>query len=571
MSDLTPQQQAVVDAPMAPLCVIACAGSGKTKTAVQRLARMRRILGSARGRIALLSFSNVAVETFRGAYEVLARELPAGAGRSRVEVNTLDAFIAGNVLRPYGHRPMKAQQSAYLVSGKEQFLAAFTFLATYPRPITDLRLRIRGGEESFFYEHNDTRYDVATRHALDVIDRFGKTGAYTHELGRYWAYRVLKENPEITRVLARRYPYIIIDEAQDIGSVHEAILERLISAGSCVSLIGDPNQGIYDFAGANGQFLRDYHLREGVQRYPLQRNFRSVPAIVALANGLCGRGDEPERPAPSTLHGAFFVGYKRGEIPRLLERFKSGMAAAGADHSRSAILCRNRSQVALVRGDHPPSGIGVVKQFATAALERDNQHDYLAAFRTVVIAVQALLDKPPEDLVSRLTQPGRFPGDRALRKTIWAFTRDVHTGLPDSRFVADSHWHAELVSRVKRLLTNLRAEHGLTPLEKLGNRLKKTDLPSEPLLQQEDPEIAPTGSLRVDTVHQAKGESLDAVLYLCLKEHAQQLLSGVDTEGGRVGYVAATRARDLLWIGVPTTALEQLRPLFLAKGFVEIE
>ena len=92
MSKLTPEQQAVVDAPMVPLCVIACAGSGKTKTAVQRLAQMRRILGEARGRVALLSFSNVAVDTFRKAYDVLARDLPAGVGRERVEIDTLDGF-----------------------------------------------------------------------------------------------------------------------------------------------------------------------------------------------------------------------------------------------------------------------------------------------------------------------------------------------------------------------------------------------------------------------------------------------------------------------------------------------
>eukprot|EP01034_Spumella_vulgaris_P012202 gene12202-15540_t len=53
MSGLTPEQQGVVDAPMVPLCVIACAGSGKTKTAVHRVVQMRRNLGEARGRVAL--------------------------------------------------------------------------------------------------------------------------------------------------------------------------------------------------------------------------------------------------------------------------------------------------------------------------------------------------------------------------------------------------------------------------------------------------------------------------------------------------------------------------------------
>lgn len=82
MTGLTHEQQTVVDAPMMPLCVIACAGSGKTKTAVHRLVQMRRNLGEARGRVALLSFSNVAVHTFRKAYDELASSLPSSAGRS---------------------------------------------------------------------------------------------------------------------------------------------------------------------------------------------------------------------------------------------------------------------------------------------------------------------------------------------------------------------------------------------------------------------------------------------------------------------------------------------------------
>lgn len=75
--------------------------------------------------------------------------------------------------------------------------------------------------------------------------------------------------------------------------------------------------------------------------------------------------------------------------------------------------------------------------------------------------------------------------------------------------------------------------------------------------------------IRVDTVHQAKGESLDAVLYLATKEHVSALLAGVDSEVGRIGYVAATRARNLLWLGMPANALAELRPALLARGFQE--
>lgn len=65
---LSKQQKDIVRAPLTPLSVIACAGSGKTKTAVNRLAKVRAELHDNRGYVALLSFSNVAVKTFKNDY-----------------------------------------------------------------------------------------------------------------------------------------------------------------------------------------------------------------------------------------------------------------------------------------------------------------------------------------------------------------------------------------------------------------------------------------------------------------------------------------------------------------------
>lgn len=571
MSALTPEQQEVVDAPMVPLCVIACAGSGKTKTAVHRLVRMRRNLGEARGRVALLSFSNVAVDTFRKAYDDLASSLPSSAGRSRVNIDTLDGFITTNIIRPHGHRTMKSERAAFLVTGSEAFLEGFKFsTSSFPQSITALHLAFVSGDEVFFHVYNDQIELVNTSTARNLIAKLGRTGAYTHDLGRYWAYRALKERPELLAALARRYPHIVIDEAQDIGSVHRAILELLIGAGSCVTLIGDPNQGIYEFAGADGTFLTDYLQRAGVKQHSLRRNFRSAPSIVDLANGLCGRSDVAERAAPSAPHGAFFTGYKRDQHPQLITAFQVAMSAVGADITRSAVLCRGKGLAATLRGDEAPAGQGLIKAFAAAAVLRDRRKDFLKAFQRVAVAVVALLDNAPHGLVSQITQPSSDAAARELRRAIWAFTRDAATGLPSSSLIADTQWHSLLLSRIKVLLASLKSKFGLTPIDNIGRKLSKKALPSAPLASAEDLADSDATTLRVDTVHKAKGESLDAVLYMTLKEHVQALVDGVSTEVGRIGYVAATRARDLLWVAVPHSALKELRPTLLARGFKEV-
>lgn len=571
MSGLTTEQQNVVDSLMVPLCVIACAGSGKTKTAVHRLVRMRRNLGEARGRAALLSFSNVAVDTFRKAYDDLAISLPSSAGRSRVEIDTLDGFITSHVVRPHGHRTMKSPRAAFLVTGDEAFLEGFKFpTSSFPQSIKVLNLALVNGKEVFSYVFNDQVEPVDESLARKLIARLGCTGAYTHDLGRYWAYRALKEQPKLLAALARRYPQILIDEAQDIASVHQAILELLIGAGSCVTLIGDPNQGIYKFAGSDGKFLTEYHQRPGVQQHSLEKNFRSAPSIVDLANGLCGRFDVAERAAPGTLHGAFFTGYKHDQHPQLITAFQSAMSAAGAETGRSAILCRARKLAETLRGDDAPAGQGLVKAFAAAAVLRDRRKDFLKAFQRVAFAVVELLDNAPPGLVSQITQPSSSPVDRELRKAIWAFTRDSATGLPSSSLVADSQWHSQLLSHIKTLLINLETKFGLKQVTNLGNKLSKKALLNMPLASEEDLADSDATALRIDTVHKAKGESLDAVLYLATKEHAQALLDGVSTEVGRIGYVAATRARDLLWVAVSHSSLKDLRPQFLARGFKEV-
>ncbi len=571
MSGLTPEQRDIVDAPMVPLCVIACAGSGKTKTAVHRLVRMRRNLGDARGRVALLSFSNVAVDTFRKAYDDLASSLPSTAGKSRVDIDTLDGFITTNIIRTHGHRTMKSPRAAFLVTGSEAFLEGFKFpTSSFPQSITALQLVFVNGAELFFYAYNDQVEQVDTSLARNLIAKLGRTGAYTHDLGRYWAYRALKERPELLAALARRYPHIVIDEAQDIGSVHQAILELLIGAGSCVTLIGDPNQGIYEFAGADGKFLADYHQRAGVTQHSLKRNFRSVPSIVGLANSLCGRNDVAERPAPSTPHGAFFTGYKKDQHQQLISAFQGAMSATGADINRSAVLCRARSLAGTVRGDEAPAGQGLVKAFASAAVLRDRRKDFLKAFQRVAVAVVELLDTAPHGLASQVTQPSSDPAYRDLRKAIWAFTRDAATGLPSSALVADTQWHSLLLARIKVLLASLETKFGLKQTDNVGRKLSKKALPNVPLASAHDLADSDAKVLRVDTVHKAKGESLDAVLYMMTNEHALALLSGVTTELGRIGYVAATRARDLLWVAVPQNALKELRPTLLARGFKEV-
>lgn len=578
MIDLSPEQRAIVDAPLVPLAVVACAGSGKTFTAVHRLLGIRRRLGEARGRVALLSFSNVAVQTFRESYRPLAQSLPSGTGRQRVDIDTLDGFLTSNILRPHAGRTMGCPRTPFLVSGAEPFLENKELKLwaqpakgdAYPVPradIGDVVANFHGGVAHFQYRKHKALIPITN--GASAVARLGKIGAYTHNLGQYWALRALQGQPLILAAMARRYPHILVDESQDIGTIHQAILLELAAAGSQISLIGDPSQGIYEFAGADGTFLTDYGKQAGVHSFPLTRNYRSVPAVVALANALSNRTDTAERAAPKLSHGAFFIGYKAVDREKLIVAFQAAIVASGLSAERSAVVCRGSAAVESLAGTAAAMGQGLIKQFARAAVLRDKRKDYLGAFRAVAGCIAGLLQKPGDGWLASLTQPARHPEMKPIRREIWTFTRSAELGLPAASLVADTEWHPRLVPRVKALLDRLEKRYGLPQGENVGNRLKKTELLNRPLQPAEDLATEKQSVLRVDTVHKVKGESLDALLFLAEKDHAEALLRGVDTELGRIGYVAATRARNLLWVAIPAAALPALRPILLAKGFVE--
>ncbi|MDT0216554.1 TerB family tellurite resistance protein [Alcaligenes sp. AB3] len=132
-----------------------------------------------------------------------------------------------------------------------------------------------------------------------------------------------------------------------------------------------------------------------------------------------------------------------------------------------------------------------------------------------------------------------------------------------------------LLNGALELLPQSWASMAIIPLQikivdNIGMKLAKTKLPNAPLAAAADLSASNDARIRVDTVHQVKGESLDAVLYIATKEHVTAMLDGVTSEVGRIGYVAVTRARDLLWLGVPANSLSELRPKLVASGFQEI-
>ncbi|MEY9768568.1 superfamily I DNA/RNA helicase [Sinorhizobium fredii] len=570
ITELSEQQKDIVGLPLGPLAVTACAGSGKTKTAVHRLAEMRSRTHDQRGVIALLSFSNVAVDTFEREYGALVADKNTIGSIAGVEIDTLDGFFVKNVIRPHGYLEMGCPRTPFLIEGKEPFLKNFTMWDKKREvsiPTADLSISLDEGD-LVFSAGKWKKTAVPSGAAAAAVNKLGTVGAYTHDSGRHWAYRILKNHPFVLRALVKRYPHILVDEAQDIETVHEATLRLMAKAGMHLSLIGDANQGIYEFSGATGDFLASYDSEAGVTGKTLERNYRSVPDIVTVANKLSGRKDDPDRVTPSTFSGAYFVSIDDNDRETTFSTFRDMIALAEIKSNDAVVICRATGLVDAWTGTEETQGQGLVRAFSAAAIARDKLGRFDEAFAHVCVGTVGLLAPDHRDLLAKLRQ-GSKPEVKELRRLVWRFTKDDVSGLPSATLVADTEWHQALVTRAKALAALIEKNFGFQQAEKLGNRLKKTKLYNVPLIQTPDAEAIKAPAFKICTVHKVKGESIAAVLYIARKDDIEALLQGPTTETGRIGYVAVTRAQNLIVLGVPHDHIDAFRPRLIATGFSE--
>lgn len=549
----TEEQRAIIDADLVSLAVVACPGSGKTTTAVRRLKEIRRRLAGSRGYVALLSYSNVAVDTFRDEY----RQLTGRSGdEDRVVFQTVDSFIANYLLRPHGARVMNCSRTPFVVLGGEPFLANYSvgsgkdsfgvdriLLDLKPNGKTEYHQKFRGGGRKALDAETSK---LVRKQAVQL----GKVGGYTYGFGRAWALGLLRREPRLAAAVARRFPQILVDEAQDVGSFEAAILDVLSKAGSVVSLIGDVHQSIFGFNFATGAYLREFAKREGVLSLPLSQNRRSLPPIVKLSNALAGTNSNPHRETCDRLSGTFYWRYEEKQLPQLMSAWATSLKAENYKLSESTVLVRGNSLLTKVSTGTEELGQSAVKHFAAAAAVREQRGDIATVLEHCARGVTLVVDRLPPSFVHDLKALGQDSDLVAMRRLVWRLIRNPETGIPLGTLNAKDKWHPKLKTNLEKWLARVEAETQYRRVDSWAYRVTTKELPDEPIVKSDFGQNEWSG-MRFSTVHSVKGEGIPAVMYLTAKVHLDALVAGTGEEEGRIGFVAATRARDLLVLAIP--------------------
>ncbi len=261
--------------------VIAGPGSGKTTILTLKILRLlREEIQEPRG-LACVTFSKEAAREFKGRLKKLGY-----MDRKNVFLGTVHSFCIAEVLGKFAHLyeydiplPIK------IISNKDK-------KALFDSVIKDL------GYENHYIKMSDMdkerilnikgistvevpSYDVALKTAQEYEKRLHESGYMDYESTIKFSTVLIQEQEYVRKCLSAKFPWIIIDEYQDLGRpLHEMILALFTTTDIEIFAVGDPDQSIYGFSGAIPDYLLELYTREDIIPIKLKNNYRSNQDII---------------------------------------------------------------------------------------------------------------------------------------------------------------------------------------------------------------------------------------------------------------------------------------------------
>ncbi|MFF5263228.1 ATP-dependent DNA helicase UvrD2 [Actinomadura viridis] len=303
LAGLDPEQRAVAEAVQGPVCVLAGAGTGKTRAITHRIAYATLTGVVAPQRVLAVTF------TTRAAGELRARLRQLGA--PGVQARTFHAAALRQLSyfwpRVVGGEPPKIIESKI---GLVADAARACRLAFGRTELRDIAGEIEWAKVT---QHRPEDYAGAVATAsrkmpADVVD-VARVYAMYEQLRRErnlldfegmleLTAAVLTEHREVAAQVREQYRHFVVDEFQDVNPLQKLLLDTWLGDRDDLCVVGDPNQTIYSFTGASPSYLLDFTREHpDAKVVKLVRDYRSSPQVVRLANGVIGlaRGEAARR------------------------------------------------------------------------------------------------------------------------------------------------------------------------------------------------------------------------------------------------------------------------------------
>ena len=542
LAALDDDQREVALATRGPVCVIAGAGTGKTRAITHRIAYAAAIGTMDPSKVLALTF------TARAAGEMRTRLRSLGV--PTVAARTVHSAALKQLI--YFWPTVFGGRTPDLMSSKTPFLTEAVNRA-------DLTGEIR-------ITSRETMRDIATEiewakvsqvAPIDYLDQVNARSMKPrvkaeHIAAIYVAYESLKkqelaidfedvllltsamleEERSVRERVQDQYRYFTVDEYQDISPIQQRLINAWLGSRKDICVVGDPAQTIYSFAGATPVFLNTF-----TQRFPeaevirLSTGYRSTPEITFAANALLRNSSMGQELTASNDHGLHpsVDGYKdeSGEIAGILKQITE-LLAQGTAPQEIAILARTNSQLKGVERAMNSKGLPYQVRSTERFFERQDVRDFLKQVR----------------------QASVLPTEGA-------------TWIDELRTIAQPYLTGESIDGIAALLhlgRELDSDDGFTP-KTLRGFLREV----EDRVTQNNPPTMPVVTLA--TLHAAKGLEWERVFLMGASEGILPLETGstgtsdaVVAEERRLFYVGMTRAKVDLHIsyrGLPSRFLRE--------------
>ena len=593
-----------------PMLVLAGAGTGKTATMTHRAGYLID-QGIAPEKILMLTFTNKAAREMK---ERLIKMLEEGVG-DRTTACTFHSFCA-MMLRIHGHHIGISPHFTILGPGEDEDVIAIVKTTKdktrykgkgFPpnSKVCDLiSISINKG-----LDLEDIMEDTKYANFVEEVKELQEMSAeyrkkndmlnYDDVLVRF--IDLLCEKPNIARMIANTYQYIMVDEYQDTNPLQEVILLELFKYTKNIAVVGDDMQSLYGFRGAVVDNIIHFPNKfEGCKRVDLIQNYRSSQEILDLANNVCTWATEGfPKELIGTHHSEIMpsvvsVADQYEETTYVVNLVKK-LHESGIPLSEICIVERNSIssagiEVALNReglsfdkyGGMKYTDLSYVKDILSYLKIMTNPYDEIAWFRILQIhkgigqtyarriaekcrnnGFDALLDKSyakknygPE--LIKLKEQLDFCDGLELVKMIEQFI-DFYC---DTNRKNIEEMDTDEGSRTQYLAENKKQREDLRKLVEIAGTYRSVDSFLDDLLldntKANENEII-EDHLIISTIHSVKGLEYQAVIMLdCINgifPNADIEGSKEDNEELRCFYVAVTRAKSRLYLICPKAAM----------------
>ncbi len=569
LDGLDPEQRQVATTLDGPVCVLAGAGTGKTRAITHRIAYgvhsgayvpnrvlavtfTARAAGEMRTRLRDLGVAGVQARTFHAAalrqLQFFWPQAVGGALPPLVEHKAPLVADACNRLRLPADRARvrdlaaEVEWTKVMLVDPDDYVRAATRAGRGEPGGLDLATVAR-----LVRTYEDVKSDRAV---IDFEDVLLLTAG------------VLDERPEVAATVRQQYRHFVVDEYQDVSPLQQRLLDLWTGGRQDLCVVGDASQTIYSFAGATPEHLLDFPRRHpGTTLVKLVRDYRSTPEVVGLANSVLSQAtgrhararleliaQRPSGPPPSFTAYDDDVAEASGVAHRIAAEVRAGRSAKDV-----AVLFRTNGQSQALEAALADVGVGYVLRGGERFFARREVRDALVLLRG---AARAAL--PGHDLGAEVRA--------VLTSAGWAERPPAGGGAVRER------WESlQALVVLADELAESRPGAGLADL-------------SAELEERASAQHAPTvDGVTLASLHAAKGLEWDVVFLVGVSEGLLPI-SFAETadeveEERRLLYVGVTRAREavhLSWAGArtpggragrkPSRFLDGLRPQTAGAG-----